>query len=182
MGNIPNEAVCMPDADKLRCFVTLCGLDAGARVLDVGCGEGVLTPFLLDRTPKRVLGVDLDSAKIEEARGRYPDSPAEFLCGDVMTLEETGFDCAILYNCFTEFENRGSLTRQMNHLLGSGGRLMICHSQGRHQVNLGNSGVPVAVPLPAAKTLATTLSQYFEIDMLADAPGIYLVSGIRREA
>src|SRR5580700_9795048 len=48
---------------------------AGARVLDLCCGEGYLGRFLATRGAREVVGIDLSAALIGEAR-RRADSPA----------------------------------------------------------------------------------------------------------
>jgi 2-polyprenyl-3-methyl-5-hydroxy-6-metoxy-1,4-benzoquinol methylase len=56
-------------------------------ILDVGCGEGVLTEQWADRTPGRVVGFDLDDPKLRsewEQRGR-PN--LEFQAGDAHRME-----------------------------------------------------------------------------------------------
>lgn len=161
---------------KQRCLVELCGLLPGARVLDVMCGVGELTPYLLEWEPARILGVDASPEKIAKAAAVCPDERVEFRCCDFMGLGGEEFDCAVVNNAYHLVENRGSLIRQMHHLLADNGRLMICQSQSRHMVN--NS--EISIPLPAAKTLANTISQYFEIDTMVDSTAIYLVSGIKK--
>ncbi|MCI8756365.1 MAG: class I SAM-dependent methyltransferase [Oscillospiraceae bacterium] len=171
------------DDSKIRCLVTL-GITPGARVLDIGCGTGVLTPFLLETKPAYLLGIDLSSGMIQRAKEKYGNLPVEFLAGDVMELSQpNSFDCAILYDAFPQFENRGSLIRQINYLLAPKGRLMICSGFNRHVVNAPyKGGSAVSIPLPAAKTLASTLDKYFEVDTIIDSPSLYAVSGMKRQA
>lgn len=54
------------------------------RVLDVGCGEGMLARQLAHRVP-RVVGIDQDSASIELARRQGPAGQIEFVHGDFLT-------------------------------------------------------------------------------------------------
>lgn len=170
------------DPDKLRCLVTLAA-KPGARVLDVGCGTGVMTPYLLEKDPATLLGVDLSPAMIDIAQKKYGDTKALFLCTDVMELNRPGeFDCVMLYDAFPQFENRGSLIRHVHQLLAKDGRLMICDGFSRHVINASyQGGSSVSIPLPAAKTLASTLSQYFEMDTVIDSGDLYAVSGVKRE-
>lgn len=165
----------------LRCLTTLC-VSGGARVLDVGCGTGVLTPYIMEKAPASLLSVDLSPAMIAIAKEHYGDTPAEFICGDVMDLNRPEeFDCTILYDTFPQFENRGSLIRHMHRLLAAEGRLMICNGHSRQVINACYPGGSVSIPLPAAKTLASTMSQYFEVDTVIDSPLLYAVSGVKKQ-
>lgn len=50
---------------------TLGGIDPDARVLEIGCGDGLFTAVLASRF-RRVVGVDRDGERIAAARGRLP--------------------------------------------------------------------------------------------------------------
>ena len=97
-----------------------------------------------------------------------------------MELSDGEFDLAVVYSAFPHFENRGSLIRQLHHLLLPGGRVMICHSQGRSEINALHQGrAPgLSMPLPAAQTLAHTLAPCFDVDLAVDTPALYAVSGV----
>ena len=60
-------------SDKLiDAFVRLSGLDAGAKVLDLGCGSGVFT-HLLAKRGFDVTGLDISPALLTIARRNNPD-------------------------------------------------------------------------------------------------------------
>jgi 2-polyprenyl-3-methyl-5-hydroxy-6-metoxy-1,4-benzoquinol methylase len=59
---------------------------APASILDVGCGEGVLTEQWADRTPGRVVGIDLDDPKLRAEWARRERPNLEFHAGDGHTL------------------------------------------------------------------------------------------------
>ena len=59
---------------------------APASILDVGCGEGVLTEQWADRTPGRVVGIDLDDPKLRAQWAQRDRPNLEFHTGDGHTL------------------------------------------------------------------------------------------------
>ena len=88
-----------------------------------------------------------------------------------------------MYLRTTQRRNKdGSIVRQMHHLLSPGGRVVICHCEGRTTVNshYQANAAALSMPLPAARTLAASLERYFDVDILIDSPQLYVVSGIRR--
>lgn len=167
---------------KLQCLVELCALRPGARILEVACGSAALLQPLLHTQAKQLVLVDFSQKALEEAKAQSTDPRLTFYGVDIMELVQGGFDCAILYNAFPYFENRGSLTRQMHHLLAQCGRLFICHTAGRTFVNSTHQSkaAQLALPLPTAQTLSGTLSQYFDVDTLIDSQSLYVVSGLRK--
>jgi SAM-dependent methyltransferase len=70
-------------------------LPAGARVLDLGCGNGLPASQLLGARGFDVLGIDISEVQIERARGLVPD--ATFVQGDVVTweTEPASFDAVV---------------------------------------------------------------------------------------
>jgi SAM-dependent methyltransferase len=57
-----------------------------ASILDVGCGEGILTEQWADRTPGRVVGIDLEDPKLRSEWERRGRPNLEFHAGDGHTL------------------------------------------------------------------------------------------------
>ena len=58
----------------------------GAHVLDVGCGNGKLVPWLLEKDISSYTGIDLNPEFIRIAKERYLADACTFLEGDILTL------------------------------------------------------------------------------------------------
>lgn len=175
------DSLCEQNQEKMRCIVSLCQLAEGSRILYAACATGNLTPILLETQPKRILAADIAQNMIDIAQKKFAHENVEFRCADIMELTGDLFDCVMLYDAFHHFENRGNITRHMHHLLAPQGRLMICHTQSRTQINcISQQSARFSMPLPAARTLAATLDQYFDVDIMIDSPDFYVVSGRRR--
>ena len=92
--------------------------------LDVGCGEGMFTRQLARSVPT-VLGIDTDSASIDQARAQAPDG-AEYILGDFMThpFEAESFDFIASIATLHHMDAPAALTR-MRGLLRPGGVIAI---------------------------------------------------------
>lgn len=78
--------------------LVLSALPAGAsRILDVGCGDGLLAAELSDAGVARVVAMDIDAPVLERARARHPYHAIEWLHGDVLdcALEPASFDAVV---------------------------------------------------------------------------------------
>ncbi len=96
------EDLCQEGQADMAAVADLLGrldLKAGDRVLDLGCGSGVLAEYISDQTGAQVTGLDYAASAIEEARRRTADKSDRltFLQADLNALElpERSFDAAI---------------------------------------------------------------------------------------
>src|SRR6185295_19448490 len=55
---------------------------AGERVLDVGCGYGAVAHSIADRAAAEVVGIDLNSANVAQARRMFPHPRLTFVEGE----------------------------------------------------------------------------------------------------
>lgn len=79
-------------------------------ILDVGCGNGALIPFLVKQFPQlSYVGVDVSAPLIESARRRYPQH--SFVHGDILTVAKSEqfdalqFDVAVLRHVLEMMED-----------------------------------------------------------------------------
>lgn len=64
--------------------------DAPAPVLEVGCGMGVLTQFLLRRPDVVVYGAEIDSESVAYLRVHYPEFTPRLMEGDFLKMDLRG--------------------------------------------------------------------------------------------
>src|SRR3954454_2469538 len=77
-------------------FVDLAGVRRGDRVLDVGCGPGVLTAPLVDTCgPDRVAAVDPSVPFVDAARQRFPEVDVREAKAEQLPFADHTFDAAL---------------------------------------------------------------------------------------
>lgn len=119
-------------AERTTRIVALAGLPAGAAVLDVGTGVGVLINHLRAAGAQRIVACDLSAQMLAHARERHGDH-AEFFHGDIIDLPPASspFDAVFFNAMFGNVYDPAAALRQAHRLLRPGGRVIISHPMGR---------------------------------------------------
>ncbi len=91
------------------------------RILDVGCGEGILGKRLLDKGAKEVVGIEINDEVCEMAR----DNLTRIICGDIESLEfpfdEGYFDCIVFADILEHLKDPFSTLKRLKKYLADSG-------------------------------------------------------------
>lgn len=98
-------------------------LKPGARILEIGCGEGILQERLDPARYSRFVGVDVSAEAIQRAR---PDEKTAFICADAAVWEpgET-FDLIVFNECLEYFDDPLAVVRHYEPSLAPGGAFLV---------------------------------------------------------
>jgi SAM-dependent methyltransferase len=103
------------------------GIRAGNKILDVGCGTGVLAREALRRVGQegQVVGLDLNEGMLAVAARAEPN--IEWRRGDAASLpfEDSSFDVVVSQFALMYFPDRVASLREMWRTLAPGGRLAV---------------------------------------------------------
>jgi SAM-dependent methyltransferase len=105
-------------------------LQAGDRVLEVGCGTGRLLRALADRLPRAatLVGIDSDARALAIARQDLQDTGALTLTrmdGRALTFGDATFDLVCFSRVFVHAANPALLLSEAARVLRPGGRLLL---------------------------------------------------------
>ena len=125
--------------------------DGAARVLDIGCGEGMLTRALSAHA-RQVTGIDLHQPSIELARQGTCATNVDYLLGDFLShdFEPASFDAVVAVAMLHHVDMAQGLAR-MAALLRPGGVVAL--------VGLARSRRIVDFPIDVVGAIATRLHQ-----------------------
>jgi ubiquinone/menaquinone biosynthesis C-methylase UbiE len=107
------------------------GIQPGERILDVGCGTGIVARVAASRVGERgeVTGVDLNPGMLEVARnasvGTYPPIEWQQGAAESLPLARSAFDAVLSQQAFQFLEDRDKALAEIHRVLVPGGRAVI---------------------------------------------------------
>ena len=174
------------DADMIRHddiigkILDLAGVKAGADVLDVACGTGVLFPDYLARNVESLTAIDISSEMAKIAQSKFPE--VQVICADVETANfGKKFDCIVVYNAFPHFSDPENLIRVLSGHLKPGGTLTVAHGMSRAQIDHHHEGAAskVSVGLMHEDDLAAIFDKYLNVTAKISDERMYAVCGTK---
>ena len=183
-----DENVAEKDESKLRGAVERMHLTKGAAVLDIGTGTGILLPYVMNVLGPRgsILALDFSRKMLEQARRKYGPEQVSFLLADVESIPifAGSFDAVICYSSFPHFHDKPKALSEMRRALRTGGRLFICHTSSRTQINRRHRKMPPVMNdlIPPEKKMRRTMERvgFCEIS-IEDRDDSYLACATRSE-
>ena len=124
------------DLHFLRFVLKRCSTppEIGKKALDIGCGTGILFPFLNEL---EIVALDYSQEMLNEAKKLHSSNVIEYVCADAQSLPfpDGTFARAIMSGVFPHFDNPEQALREAYRVLGYGGLLTIIHLQDIETIN-----------------------------------------------
>ena len=132
------------DADRARELLAFAGLQAGERVLEVGCGPGIVLEHARN-TANLLAGVDVSPRMLAEAARRAPKAHLMQAMGERLPLREAAFDLVYSRSVLHHVLSPARMVDEMARVVRRGGRS--CETQAmdewfRPRNCSGSSGMP----------------------------------------
>lgn len=177
------------DHDKLQEIINLVNFFQGASILDVGCGTGVLVPYIIDKIGKsgNIVGLDFAEKMLEKAREKFPEKDfpnVSFVCQDIMECDfKKIFDFVICYSVFPHFFDKKQVVKKMASFLKPEGKLIICHSESREKINKMHASLDKPVSSDVLPS-GNEVSEYMrcaglKVEIVVDDDEKYVVMGVK---
>ncbi len=123
------------DMDQLNALIDLADIRAGRRVLDVGCGVGMIAEYIADVTGAHVTGLDYIPVAIETAAQRTIAKQHQllFMVGDInaIDLPRQTYDLILSLDSIYFSDDYRRTVRQFATALKPGGKLVFGYGHGR---------------------------------------------------
>ena len=108
------------------------GLAPDARVLELGCGPGFFSPWLVRATSGSVVLLDLQTEMLRIARDRVRSArTAMFVRGDgsYLPLRDASFDAVLIATVLGEIPDQGACLDEVRRILRTGGVFAVAETR-----------------------------------------------------
>lgn len=172
--------------EKLQLLMDLAAIPRGAYVMDIGCGTGVLLPYLRRAVGDAgmVEGLDFSKKMIEKAKEKFAHlDRLVFTEANVLkcTLSAEKYDCLVGLNIYPHIAGQfHEFIKRAYAALRLGGSLIIMHDMPRSAVNAIHGEGQTGYALPAVDILETMLiGAGFSVVMAMDTDTYYFVKVVK---
>ncbi|MGD0592030.1 MAG: class I SAM-dependent methyltransferase [Bacteroidota bacterium] len=168
------------EESSLRGSLSHLNLPTGAngQLLDIGCGTGILFPYIMEW---QVTALDISDCMLKKARQNNPGNVVAFVQADAEALpfEDNRFDCAVLFSVFPHFDRPVAVLQEIRRVIKPGGKIAIIHVKPPEAINaihISVGGAIVNDRLPQLSELEEIMiTAGFEIAFTKKDSGLCLV-------
>jgi len=169
---------------KFKRLFDLIAIKNGNYILDVGCGSGILVPYILKRIGEkgRLHELDYSVNMIKVNKQIHNDQRIEFLNIDIIDINigEAFYDIVICFSCFPHLDDKKTAMKVMSRILKTGGKLAVAHFDSSAEINSHHrkSSEVMHDQLPHKDCMKSLFDKNnLKINKFIDDDGFYLVLG-----
>lgn len=130
------------DYELIKSLLLEIGIKKGDKVLDLGCGKGVISHMLYELSEKKIIAMDISTNMIEIAKSmNIPTDEVEFIKDDFYKTTMKGFDKVVLFDCYPHFIDRQAFKLKMKEVLNDNGYFAIIHDLSRDALTNCHKGL-----------------------------------------
>ena len=113
------------DLSNIKDILSHIKISENDKILDLGCGTGIITSLLSSYTTKKVIGIDISNNMIKIAKSKNIDKKVVFKCRDFYKLFLNKYNLIVCFDAYPHFVNQKGFVLKAHKLLTKNGTLAI---------------------------------------------------------
>ena len=113
------------DLSNIKDILSHIKISENDKILDLGCGTGIITSLLASYTTKKVIGIDISNNMIKIAKSKNIDKKVVFKCRDFYKLFLNKYNLIVCFDAYPHFVNQKGFVLKAHKLLTKNGTLAI---------------------------------------------------------
>lgn len=153
-------------------------------LLDVGCGTGILIPFLRQKVDHDSTIIELDLSRemlVIASQKAQSSAPINFVQADVEALPfpQQTFGSVVCFSAFPHFQCKPRALAEIHRCLAERGHMIVLHLMDHQELNAIHKRKGTAVAndrMPPAETFASFMEKLgFSIELVRECSSQYLI-------
>ena len=109
----------------------------GMTVVDIGCGEGVIIPYIRKYTGNnaRIIALDASAEMLKGVIAKDPLVPAIHAMAENIPLIDNYADMVLCFSAFPHFSDKGQVAKEFFRILKPGGKAYVLHIDSSETIN-----------------------------------------------
>lgn len=124
---------------RIREFLKRSACPGARRILDVGCGTGILLPYLFEsyQDAAAIVEFDLAEAMLAENARKFTRKGVAYVCGDAQHLpfKPSSFDAVLCFSVLPHLGDAAAVMPGLFRVLHPGGALSVGHLTASKELN-----------------------------------------------
>lgn len=168
------------NCDKIRYILSLFDIQKNCKILDAGCGTGILENFLTEYS-NDITAVDFSENMLSLAKEKFLVSGINFLCADLFDITEK-FDLIFLYSIYPHIFDKQKLAEKLYEILNKNGVFIIFHTDGKEAINNMHNikADELSVKIKPIELEKTHFNKLFNVNRGIDTIDYFLLSGVKK--